>query len=154
MCVATTCGNDGVNTGHIKTITQTIDTKWLWFLSKHIIIGTKWARIYPISTSGTSKMTSSNGNIFGVTSPLCGEFTGHRWISLTKASDVELWCFLWSSPGQMVQTPSRSLWRHCNEINMNRESSWYQPTTSSLLAPQIVVMTIRGFQWWYVYLVD
>ena len=35
----------------------------------------------------------SNGNIFHVTSPLCGEFTGHRWISLTKTSDAELWCF-------------------------------------------------------------
>ena len=42
-------------------------------------------------------MTSSNGNIFCVTGPLCGEFTGHRWIPLTKASDVELWCFLWSA---------------------------------------------------------
>ena len=30
------------------------------------------------------KMTSSNGNIFCVTGPLCGEFTGHRWIPLTK----------------------------------------------------------------------
>ena len=39
-------------------------------------------------------MTSSNGSIFGVTGPLCGEFIGHQWISLTKASDVELWCFL------------------------------------------------------------
>ena len=36
-------------------------------------------------------MTSSNGNIFRVTGPLCGEFTGHRWIPLTKASDAELW---------------------------------------------------------------
>ena len=43
-------------------------------------------------------MTSSNGNIFRVTGPLCGEFTGHRWICLTKASDAELWCFLWSAP--------------------------------------------------------
>ena len=43
-------------------------------------------------------MTSSNGNIFSVTGPLCGEFTGHRWIPLTKASDAELWCFLWSTP--------------------------------------------------------
>ena len=43
-------------------------------------------------------MTSSNGNIFRVTGPLCGEFTGHRWIPLTKASDAELWCFLWSAP--------------------------------------------------------
>ena len=43
-------------------------------------------------------MTSSNGKIFRVTGPLCGEFTGHRWIPLTKASDAELWCFLWSAP--------------------------------------------------------
>ena len=40
-----------------------------------------------------SMMTSSNGNIFRVTGPLCGEFTGHRWIPRTKASDSELWCF-------------------------------------------------------------
>ena len=41
-------------------------------------------------------MTSSNGNIFRVTGHLCGEFTGPRWIPRTKASDAELWCFLWS----------------------------------------------------------
>ena len=39
-----------------------------------------------------------NGNIFRVTGPLCGEFIGHRWSPLTKASDAELWCFLWSAP--------------------------------------------------------
>ena len=33
-------------------------------------------------------MTSSNGNFFNVTDPLCGVFTGHRWIPLTKASDA------------------------------------------------------------------
>ena len=38
-------------------------------------------------------MTSSNGNIFRATGHLCGEFTGHRWILRTKASDAELWCF-------------------------------------------------------------
>ena len=43
-------------------------------------------------------MTLSNGNIFRVTGPLCGEFTGDRWIPRTKASDAELWCFLWSAP--------------------------------------------------------
>ena len=41
-------------------------------------------------------MTSSNGNIFRITGPLCGEFTGHRWIPLTKASDAGR--FLWSAP--------------------------------------------------------
>ena len=27
----------------------------------------------------------------------------HRWIALTKASDVELWCFLWSASEQTVE---------------------------------------------------
>ena len=48
-------------------------------------------------------MTSSNGNIFRVTGHLCGEFTGPRWIPHTKASDAELWCFLWSAPEQTVE---------------------------------------------------
>ena len=68
-------------------------------------------------------MTSSNGNIFRVTGPLCGDFTGHRWIPLTKAGDVELRCFFdlhlnkrlsKQSWGWWSETPPRSLWRHCN----------------------------------------
>ena len=68
-------------------------------------------------------MTSSNGNIFHVTGHLCWEFTCHPWIPRTKASDAELWCFLWSalnkqlskqSWGWWFETPSRPLWRHCN----------------------------------------
>ena len=51
-----------------------------------------------ISMNHVSMMTSSNGNIFRVTGPLCGEFTGHRWLPHTKAIDAELWCFLWSAP--------------------------------------------------------
>ena len=47
-------------------------------------------------------MTSSKGNIFRVTGPLCKEFTGHRWIPHTKASHAELWCFLWSAPEYTV----------------------------------------------------
>ena len=48
-------------------------------------------------------MTSSNENIFRVTGHLCREFTGHRWIPRTKASDAELWCFLWSAPEYTVE---------------------------------------------------
>ena len=44
-----------------------------------------------------------NGNIFRVTGPLCGEFTGHRWIPITKASNAELWCFLCSEPEQTLE---------------------------------------------------
>ena len=35
---------------------------------------------------------------FSCSGPLWREFTSHRWIPHTKASDVELWCFLWSAP--------------------------------------------------------
>ena len=68
----------------------------------------------------TCMKTSSIGNIFRVTGPLCGEFTGHRWIPRTKASDAAPRLFLWSAPGQTdeqtIETlmPSRSLWRHCD----------------------------------------
>ena len=48
--------------------------------------------------SVSNMMTSSNGNIFRVTGHLCGKFTGPRWISHTKASDAELWCYLWFTP--------------------------------------------------------
>ena len=43
---------------------------------------------------GNNMMTSSNVNIFRDT----GHLWGHRWIPHTKASDAELWCFLWSAP--------------------------------------------------------
>ena len=48
-------------------------------------------------------MTSSDGNILRVTGPVCGEFSGHRWIPLTKASDADLWCFLWFAPKQTAE---------------------------------------------------
>ena len=51
-------------------------------------------------------MASSNGNIFRVAGPLCGEFTGHRWIPLTKASDTELWCFRWFAHDDVIK------WKH------------------------------------------
>ena len=69
-------------------------------------------------------MTSSNGNIFRVTGPLCGEFAGHRWIPrtqrpVTRSSDV----FFDLCPnnnkqswGWWFETLSRSLWRHSNVV--------------------------------------
>ena len=38
-------------------------------------------------------MTSSNGKIFRVTGPLCGDFPGHPLIPLTKTIDEKLWFF-------------------------------------------------------------
>ena len=74
-------------------------------------------------------VTSSNGNIFSVTDPLCGEFTGHRWIPRTTARDAEAWCFLWSARALnkplskqswdwWFETTTRPLWRHCNNVDV------------------------------------
>ena len=79
-----------------------------------------------VATMRDFMITSPNGNIFRVTGPLCGEFTGHRWIPHTKASDAEPCCFSLicalnkrlskQSWGWWFETPSRSLWRHCNDF--------------------------------------
>ena len=76
-------------------------------------------------------MTSSNGNIFRVTGPLCGEFTGPGEFPtqrpVTRSFDV----FFDLRPnkrlskqswGWWFETLSRSLWRHCNELST--QYSW------------------------------
>ena len=71
-----------------------VDNEWcVW----KIYVSLCW-NIWRDVCSYPAMMTSSNGNIFRVSGPLCGEFTGHRWIPRTKANDAELWCFLWSAP--------------------------------------------------------
>ena len=63
------------------------------------VISNSWQGLFRISVHQiTCMMTSSKGNIFHVTGPLCGEFAGNRRIPHKKASDAELWCFLWSAP--------------------------------------------------------
>ena len=68
-------------------------------------------------------MTSSNGSFYRVTSPFCGEFTGHfpsqrpgAWsfsvffdggLNKRLSKQSRRWWF---------ETPSCSLWRHCNEV--------------------------------------
>ena len=79
--------------------TRIISSESLFNAQKSILTKLQWK--YAMSPDVT--MTSSNGNIFSVTSPLCGYFTGHQWIPLTKASDAELWCVLWSAPEQTVE---------------------------------------------------
>ena len=79
---------------------------------------------------------------------LCaGDFTGHRWISHTKSSDAGLWCLIFAVVGAGKQwrrwwfeSPSRSLWRHHNDLSVLRHS---------ILAPllaSIQTTTIRGKQ--------
>ena len=97
---------------------------------------------------GSPMVTSSNGNIFRVTGPLWGESAGHRWIPFTKASDAELWCFLWSALEQtteqtiktpVIETPLRPLWRHCNgtlDICYCKKSfQWAMTQTKAFVIP-------------------
>ena len=74
-------------------------------------------------------VTSSNGSIFHVTGPLCREFTGHRWIPLTKTNVAELRSFFdlrqnkrlgKQSRRRLFETPSRSSWRHCNGVRLGQ----------------------------------
>ena len=69
-------------------------------------------------------LTSSNGSIFRVTGPLCGEFTGlgefHAQRPVTRSFgvffDLRLNKRLSKQPwGWWFETPPWSLWRHCNE---------------------------------------
>ena len=90
-------------------------------------------------------MTSSDGNIFRVTGPLCREFSCHRWIlrtrAVTRSFDVKQSCGWW------FETPSRSLWRHCNgpfDVNMK---SWHMsrlPQTRDIMIRSI----LRCACWW------
>ena len=98
--------------------------KWYW----HGVVG--WVAGHICMQGTTSSiclhmMTSSNENIFRVTGPLCGEFTGPGEfptqrpvtrsfgvffdLSLNKKLSKQPW-------GWWFETPSWSLWRQCNEL--------------------------------------
>ena len=93
------------------------------------------SHIHPASfDAGITMMTSSNGNIFRVTGPLCGEFTGpgefptQRPVTRTFDGffDLRLNKRLSKQPlGWWFETPSWSLWCHCNVM-----SSWCRSCAS------------------------
>ena len=67
-----------------------------------------------------SMMTSSNRNIFRVIGLSWGEFTGHWWIPLTKASDEGLWC-LFSSQSSLYCFPYKTRYltnKHVSSTSM------------------------------------
>ena len=92
-------------------------------------------------------MTPSNGNIFCVTGPLCGKFTG-EFLSqrpVTRSFDVSFnMCFnkrlSKQSRRRWFQTSSRLLWRHCNDIYDWTPEWWhtgiYYWFDNSLQSPQ------------------
>ena len=90
-------------------------------------------------------MTSSNGNIFRVTGSLCGEFTGPGEFPtqrpVTRSFDVFFDLRLnkrlsKQSWGWWFETPSWSLWRHCNE-------NWRYGLLCSMIHPTGPLFTKR-----------
>ena len=86
---------------------------------------TGWDNGLAPNTFRNTMMTSSNGNIFRVTGPLCGEFTGPGEFPtqrpVTRSFDVffdlRLNKRLSKQPwGWWFETPSWSLWRQCNAL--------------------------------------
>ena len=102
----------------------------LWYRSMEYFCMKKYSNnVVQYDPTIRTMMTSSNGTIFRVTGPLCGKFTCHRWIPLTKASDVELWCFLWSAPwingwvNNRVVGYLRRHRAHCDVIVMQQDNT-------------------------------
>ena len=82
-------------------------------------------------------MTPSNGNIFRVTGPLSGEFTGPGEVPTQRPGrrsfdvffDLRLNKRLSKEPwAWWFETPSWSLWRHCNETNATKVNCWLSET--------------------------
>ena len=63
-------------------------------------------------------MMSSNGNIFCVTGPLCGEFTGHQWIPLPRPvmQSFDVIC-AWTN-GWVNNHDTSDLRRHCTHYGV------------------------------------
>ena len=97
-----------------------------WYI--HVLPATFWFQhekvfyFRSLTWQSVRMMTSSNGNSVRVTGLLCGEFTGHKWIPLTEASDAEVWWFNLrlnkrlntQSWGWWFETSSHPLWHHCD----------------------------------------
>ena len=90
--------------------------KFKWHTKSHVV---------PLIWRFKYMMTSSNGIIFRVTGPLCGEFTGPGEFPTQRPVtrsfhvffDLRLNKRLSKQPwGWWFETPSRSLWRHCDDM--------------------------------------
>ena len=83
-----------------------------------------WIRSTKTTVIVNSMMTSSNGNIFRVAGPLCGEFTGHRWIPLTMPVTRSFDAFFDLRLNKRQSKQSKRRWfktpsRHCNVIKFS-----------------------------------
>ena len=106
-----------------------------------------------------SMMTSSNGNIFRVTGPLCGEFTGGfpSQKPMTRGFDVFFDLRLnkrlnKQSRGWWFETPLRSLWHHCNAFHHMIGKLWVSHNACiriiNIIPLYVKVLMMYGFCLW------
>ena len=105
-----------------------------------------------LGQSSRCMMTSSNGNIFRVTGPLCGnspvtgEFPAQRPVTLTFDVFFDLRLnkrFYKQSWSWWFQTPSRSLWRHCNGLAVTTRTALVELfKTWSMIMAHILVYDV------------
>ena len=97
-------------------VSSTVAESWITFLWR-------WA------SQSHEMMTSSNGNIFRVTGPLCGEFTGPGEFPTQRPVTRNFDVFFDLRPNKQLskqpwgwwfETPSWSLCRQCNEMSQVR----------------------------------
>ena len=92
-------------------------------------------------------MTSSNGNIFCVTGPLYGEFTGHRWNPIQRPVTRNFDVFFDLCPNKQLSKQSRGwwfemppgpLWSHCNVMEWF-SSRFTQPKQINITLIQVTI---------------
>ena len=95
----------------------------MWKHNQEMTMGSMWPGYHDLDIVFIM-MTSSNGNIFRVTGPLCGEFTGPGEFPTQRPVTQSFGVFfdlclnkrLSKQPrGWWFETPSWSLWRQCND---------------------------------------
>ena len=103
-------------------VTHSLTDSWGW-ICKQLLMHAEQFVLLDSFGNPLSMMTSSNGNIFRVTGPLCGEFTGPGEFPtqrpVTRSFDVFFDLRLNKrlskhSRGWWFETLSWSLWRHHN----------------------------------------
>ena len=131
------------------------DKKWMKIINGN---GNPWyedrilnyaciSRVYLIQRF--QMMTSSNGNIFRVTGPLCGDFTGEFPSPRPVTQSVDVFFDLRmhkrlskQSWGWRFETPSWSFWRHCNDTK-NKIITITQ-SSAYMIYPEVFC----AFQWY------
>ena len=136
------CGMESFTASWYRNYKSVDDTLKSNFCVRFPGVDMHWAAVMAPAAWNTGRMmTSFNGNIFRVTGPLCGEFTGHRRIPLTKTSDAELWCFLWTAP--LINS-----WVNISDTGiLRRHRAHYDVIVMDVKSPKHSFLFLRDHPW-------